>query len=376
MKSTYLISEKDRLYFITGVNVLDKAPTLSEKAENVLASLKKQKDDPDLLWFSGLFCTGDSRNGNGDGFKEDDLIASAETPIFKYANWLHDDKTKIGFILHSEYNSDEKYINVVGIVWNGTPYDRKYANKVKSGFNNNALGLSMECVPKTVECSECNRVFAFQPEELYCEHLKSRRINGTTRWLKQPLFLGVGFIPTSDDHAPADKDAWVKEIANLKHVKGGVQNMEITQDALDKMVSDARKALEDKVSSLEATIVERNKSITALEGTIAEKDESIVALTAERDELKAKVDKYMEDETERQDALFNNRVAELKDSGCDLPDDLQEILKEKILDDEGYKTLASLFKKDKKGEGRERFYAARTDGELGSKLRTHMKGKK
>jgi len=376
VKSTYLISEKDKLYFITGVNILDEAPTLSPKAENVLAALKKQKDDPDLLWFSGLFCTGDTRNGNGDGFKEEDLIASAETPVFKYANWLHEDETKVGFIIHSEYDDKEKYINVTGIVWNGTPHDREYANKIKSGFKNGALGLSMECVPTSVECSVCGKEFRLQPEELYCEHLKSRRINGSTRWLRKPLFLGVGFIPTDNGHRPADKDAWVKEVANLKHVKGGVQNMEITQEALDKMVAEAKKTLEDKVTTLETTIAEKDKSISTLEDNVKEKDESIIALTSERDELKVKVDKYVEDESARQDAVFEARTKELKDAGADIPEDLKETLKENILDDVKYKELAALLVHKKDVKNKIVFPSGRTNSEAGTKLREHMRGNK
>ena len=206
MNSILITGKADKVYLISETTVLKTKPILSEKAEEFITAISKSKDDEDLLWFSGRYCTADTRNGNGDGFKLADLKKMYEYAIFKPVNWLHREEEKIGFIVDSQLKKeeDEDYVEITGVIWCSTQHDATYAEKIIDYFDKDKLGLSMETMGEKVKCSKCAKEFPIQSGESddpyghYCEHLKSRKMSDVTRWIIEPQFSGVGIIPSRE----------------------------------------------------------------------------------------------------------------------------------------------------------------------------------
>lgn len=375
--NSWVVSEKDHFYLIAPLHILDTTPKLSKEQEGTIISVSKSKDDPDLLWFSGLFCTGNTRNGNGDGFKPDVLKEHAENPVFKYVDWLHDESKKVGVIIHSEYIEEDKNnpaLHIVGAIWQGTNYDKGYASKVKEHYIKGTMGLSMECITPDVECSVCGNSFPSYPENNYCQHLKDRGNNGATRWLKTPLFVGVGLIPAEEGHSPADRNAWVKEVASMKNKRKEGEDVEYTQEQLDKAILDTKKSFEDKISSLEEEIKEKEGEISVLEDSVKEKETEIMEISKLKSELEIKIKEHEEIVARKVEELFVSRVNELKELGYEIDDNLKKLLRDELVDDARFEIFKKTFVKSKETKKTfSRFESNSKTDTTGNKLREVLK---
>jgi len=373
----WLVSDSDKLYIIAETTILKKRPILSEKAEEFVSAITKSKNDEDLLWLSGRYCTADARNGNGDGFKLEDLEKMYEYAIFKPVNWLHNEDEKIGFIVDSQLKEegDEVYVEITGVIWCSTAHDIKYANSIIDYFDKGQLGLSMETMGQRVMCSQCEKIFPRQSENAedpyghYCEHLKARRMSDVTRWILDPEFCGVGIIPARGRHKPADSEAWVHEIASVNenedNGKEDTENMgeknEVTYSKvqLDELVaakedsvrkeytsleSDLETATSEKVD-LEKSIEDFKAEIETKDGEISQVNDDIESLKAEKEDLQKKVDLYEQEKAEVETAKFDGRVEELKKLNDSVTAEVAEKLREDILDDEKYAGVKAMFTK-------------------------------
>lgn len=376
--NNWLITEDTKLYIIADTKILKSKPILSEKAEEFVTAITKTKEDEDLLWFSGRYCTADARNGNGDGFKLDDLEKMYEYAIFKPVSWLHNEDEKVGFIVDSQLKEegDEVYVEITGVIWCSTPHDAVYAEKMIDYFDKNRLGLSMETMGEKVKCSKCEKEFPIQSGDMdnpyghYCEHLKSRKMSDVTRWILEPQFSGVGIIPSRGRHKPADKDAWVREVASLNEDDdNGEEDINMGDDTkytkaqMDELVSAREDSVRKEYASLESDLdsvknekAEADKSTADLqtkldekEGELSQANDDLDTVNKENESLKAKIAEYEQEKADAEQAKFESRVKEIKDSGVELTDEIADKLKAEILDDEKFDGVKAMFaKKDVK----------------------------
>lgn len=326
----FLIDDGARLHYISNFTILDKPP---ESSDPIIASFK-QKHDKDLMWIKSVFVTSDIQNGNFDGFKKADLDLGAETVVLKPLNWIHDSTYNIGVIAAKEARDIEDgktELSVISAMWQGTPEARAEADKARALFAEGKLAMSMECLADSVECSECGQEFSRitasedDPYSHYCDHLKNRHINGTTRWIKNPTFIGGALLPT-DEEKPADQTAWVKEVAKL-HEGGVCMNPIYTQEQFDA-------ALEAKTSKLQSKVDEYTQKVEDLEGQILAKDAEITAKVESLTNLeaeKASHDQAIEDLTNELNALkdvqvMEARTKELTEAGVEVTDEIKEKL--------------------------------------------------
>ncbi len=395
MENTWLITREDKLYYITETKLIDDVSEISDEAKQFILALTRQKDDVDLLWFSGTYCTANIRNQNGDGFKFDDLKENASKPQFKSVNWLHHDDEVVGVIVDSSFvcgeQKDTGRIQIIGVVWQATEKGRLYADKIREHYKKGTLGLSMECFGEEVECSVCGESFPIKtadrdnPYKHYCSHLKARRLDkSTVRWIRNPLFVGVGLIPAEQSHQPADDTAWVKEIASLQDsATNGKEVNEMAEKIYDqaqvdslveaacKQIKDSHdgkfasqtkelESLKEANETLKTDLAEANKvteKVVELESEIEqmkaakEGDDSVSAedheavkseLTTKIAELEAK-DAELQVYKDKEDAEITRkkaaRIEELKEQGVELSEDLIESLSSHIVDDEKYEAL-------------------------------------
>lgn len=376
MTSKLVTGIKDKLYIISETNILDTKPTLSEKAEEFISAIVKTKNDDDLLWFSGRYCTADVRNGNGDGFRLDDLKKMYEYAIFKPVNWIHSEDEKIGFIVDSQLKEEdvETYVEITGVIWCSTAHDMGYADKILEYFDKGQLGLSMETMGEKVLCSTCEKEFPIHsgnmedPYGHYCEHLKARKVNGTTRWILEPEFSGVGIIPARGRHKPADKEAWVREIASLdeeeirkEETSMPEKNTDVmyTKSQVDELVTSKEDAVRKEYASLEENldsvkaekdtletkIVELQSDKDVKDGEISQANDEIDSLKTTITDLETKVNTYDEEKAEVEKVKFESRVAEIKAINDSVTEDVIEKLRDDILDDEKYDGVKAMFTK-------------------------------
>lgn len=401
MKNQWLISESDRLYMITEPEIIEDVSQVSDDIRELVLALTKGKEDSDLLWFSGIYCTADVRNYNGDGFLYDDLRAASNTPKLKPVNWLHREMERIGVIVTSEFvetGNKSGNIRVVGVVWNSAQKDMEYVDEIKRNYAKGRMGLSMECFGTAVQCSVCGKEFPIQnsssdePYSHYCEHLKNRRVSkNTVRWIRDPHFVGVGFIPAIMRHQPADETAWVKEIAARndanEYDKGVKRLAEYTKEQVDELVEAAKKkyeydskmkceehekaakdkeaelerlkklkeGLDKKIEELETAKATADAEVERLTTELAEKKASDEEVQALRDELEAKkaaVAEYEEYKAQKEaevqaaiQAKYDERSGFLKDK-AGMTAEQAETLREHILDDAKFEALKKTMVKE------------------------------
>jgi len=402
-KSTWLVTDEDKLYFITEAHIITDTSEIDEDVKELVLSLSKSKDDADLLWFSGTYCTANIRNRNGDGFKFDTLVGAANTPKLKPVNWLHREDEKVGVIVDSKFIKGKKEksgnIQIIGVIWQGTETDRQYAEQVEENYKRGTMGLSMECLGTEVECSVCGNVFPIQtatkndPFKHYCSHLKNRRVDGkAVRWICDPLFVGVGLIPAIMKHQPADDTAWVKEVASLHDNEVGkeVNNMADTysQEQVDRLLAEKGKvhkaeidkintAHKDEVKDIKAehakAVEEKDTKIEELNTTVGEQSQVADELTEATTKLETlKTDKkavdaelktYKDEQKAKEEAKLNERVAELK-KNPDVTDEMIESLRAQIVDDDKFAELQKALSKVKEtddGKPKTRFESKRSN---------------
>lgn len=372
--NTWLVTEKDKLYIVADAQVLKAKPVLSEEAEKFVTAISKTKEDEDLLWFCGRYCTADVRNANGDGFKLNDLKSMYAHAIFKPVNWLHHEFEKIGFIVDSQLKEDksEAFVDITGIVWCSTPHDAKYADSIIAYFDSGALGLSMETMGNRVECSECGKQFPIysgnmeDPYGHYCEHLKSRKVNGSTRWILGPKFSGVGIIPARGRHQPADNTAWVREIASIndengkedeeimadKIVYSEEQHNQLVKAAVDSVIKEKVDPLKTELADaktksegLKAKIVDLDEKLEVKEGELTQANDDLTDANKEKKGLQTKVDAYDQEKVDAETTKFDARVKELKEINDSVTDEVADKLKAEILDDDKFDGVKAMFSK-------------------------------
>jgi len=141
----------------------------------------------------------------------------------KVFSWNGDEESTNEFdskILSKSYGkkeSETSYVLAEGVVWKDRFPDE--AEKMYSDYNKGELFFSMECRFSAAKCSVCEQTFA--SSELYCEHLKNRYYNGTSRQLLGINFRGAARVPN-----PADKEAE----ALLAASKRGFKLIDIIKD--------------------------------------------------------------------------------------------------------------------------------------------------
>lgn len=401
MQNQWLITHNDALFLVTEPEIIEDVSQVSDDIRELVFALTKGKEDSDLLWFSGVYCTADVRNYNGDGFLYDDLKAAASTPKFKPVNWLHREMERIGVIVTSEFvetGNKSGNIRVVGVVWKSAQKDMEYVDEIKRSYARGRMGLSMECFGTAVLCSVCGKEFPIQnsssdePYSHYCEHLKNRRMSkDTVRWIRDPHFVGVGFIPAIMRHQPADETAWVKEIAarndTNEHDKGVKRLADYTKEQVDELIEAAKKkteydmmmkdkehekemadkateleslnslkeSLDAKIAELEAAKVAADAEVERLTTELAEKKASDEEVQALRDELEAKkavVAEYEEYKAQKEveiqaaiQAKYDERSSFLKDK-AGMTDEQAETLRDHILDDVKFEALKKTMVKE------------------------------
>lgn len=168
--------------------------------------------DRDFLRVSAILCHAGLRNNNGDGFLEEDLrwaldkcgiftprrlgILDKSHDQHAYGAW-----SDAWSVTHPPTPYGHFAIQIEGVIWAWLFPD--FANEVRVLYENGNLWFSMLCRYGFGQCSECGE--RFSPDQFYmndiCAHMKDRRENGATRWLREPNFLTSAKVDR-----PADED--------------------------------------------------------------------------------------------------------------------------------------------------------------------------
>ena len=129
-------------------------------------------------------------------------------------------------------------------------------------------------------------------------------------------------------------------------------------------------SLEGDLDSVKNEKTEADKSIADLqakldekEGELSQANDDLEAMTTDRDSLKAKIDEYAQEKANAEQAKFESRVKEIKDSGVELTDEIADKLKAEILDDEKFDGVKAMFvKKDDKNTTKAKVTLETDDG--------------
>lgn len=184
--------------------------SIIDKPNNANAdAIAIQNRQRDLMYVRFELCHANV-NRNKDQFFSEELSSGFKTAIAKPINWEHTNEV-IGHIYESEYipftpetASEVVDTNTDKIVCNGVIYKYKFparAREIEKRYEDGNLFFSMETYFQRAKCSTCGELFP--ADGPYCEHLTSRRANGSTtaRGLMGLTFAGAGCVGTPADDA-------------------------------------------------------------------------------------------------------------------------------------------------------------------------------
>jgi hypothetical protein len=301
------------------------------------ASLQKQ---PDLLYVR-FKMVHEGGNKNMDFFRKDFLEAAYDTPVLKFIDWEHGEKS-IGTLYHTEFvdadkdakaasKDDLSHIIAEGVIWKFKYKDE--ARRMIKRHKDGNLSFSMEAYFSEAECSKCGSVFAADThtEDDYCDCLKNRSSTPANASDQEPVFRilrgfifgGVGVVED-----PADIDAGSLAMAKQKEVTRLADEIKLTKAELDAKLEEARtNALaeaekESNVEELKTKLADAESSLKEKSDALTDATKSVEDLTKERDEIKAELDE-LKDSINREKAE-GERLEALTEAGYEAPSDEAE----------------------------------------------------
>ena len=203
--------------------VFSQAFVLDESKEVAWAGARDlMKIRPDIGWVMGRYVQSEQANLNGHIFNLDDLqdryLDIVHTPL----NMLHQERHTVGSYVASELlyptvgdEIETPYVEALASFWRSV--FREEWEATRRAHDNGALAFSMECVPASLGCPECEQdfVYAGLRSETYCDHLNRPR---SAKRLNQPQFLGGAII------IPPARPGWSK--ADVKELASKVDDAE------------------------------------------------------------------------------------------------------------------------------------------------------
>jgi len=289
-------------------------------------------------------------NKNKDGFTEEDLKNSKETPVLKLLNWGHKEPN-IGVIYASKFKEatdDEPAHLLVAAAISKYKY-RDLTKEMLQRYQNENLFFSMETWYKEAECSVCNAVFAHGEE--YCDHLTDRFAagSGAVRMLHGLVFAGAGVV-----EVPADELALPISIAKKTDKEKGGHNMAdvtYTEDQYNALKTELEKAntkivaFETDINGLKELINTLEKAAESNSTELLNKDNKISELTASLETAKSEFNEF-KTAIEASKKLVD-RLNELFVLGFVLPEDQEQADKLsneiKNMSDEMFSTTKIMF---------------------------------
>lgn len=188
------------------------------------------RSDPDMKWIMGNYVEADNVNLNGHIFPLGDLPSAIKTLANKPLNMLHADEYIVGSYVGSHLidskgdplseddieamvaaeTDEHPFVQAVAGMWHKL-FPNEY-RAIEKAHKSGQLFFSMECVPETVTCPDCEHSAAFAgfEDDTYCDHMQ-----GVTapKILNKPTFGGGAIV------IPPAKPGWqraeVKQIAEL-----------------------------------------------------------------------------------------------------------------------------------------------------------------
>ena len=254
--------------------------------------------------FKFILCH-EGTNRNGDHFLTEELQTRYLTAVNKKIDLQHDQGITdiVGAILSSDYVEDANggRVECVGELFTDASQPAYLAYKLmKRGI----IGqVSMECDYEQGECSICGKKVSNKSE--YCVHLakyKGGDFQGKPVYeiLHGVTFSGVGLL----DRAGADKDAKITQVASKQeNCKEGAQDDPATKESTD--MTEQEKAAAEAAALADAEA----KAKAEEDAKKAGKDQQIADLTAENEQLKARV---AELEKQLSDAAAEKKASERK----------------------------------------------------------------
>lgn len=200
-----------------------------EDRETAWAGARKHvRTSPDRAYIMGRYVHGGlPANRNGHIFDPAELVEAHKLVPHSYLNLLHRPGHIIGTFAASEYVGYEEwkarqalsastqmpaavaadfneapYVDSLAVIWRYL-FPDEYM-EIKKYHDQGMAWLSMETVPRQVECAVCQHTSTYQgvDGDTYCDHMKA----GLGYYLREPLFLGGGVIipPAAPGWANAD----------------------------------------------------------------------------------------------------------------------------------------------------------------------------
>lgn len=342
--------------------------------KEVLASAGITNLDKDLMALE-FKLVHTNTNANRDEFLQEEVFSAKSTPTYKPVNWQHTDRI-IGVMIDSEYMEgqavaegeevEDDFLKIQGVIYKWK--FPTYATAIQKRHDEGNLLFSMETWFEEAECSVC--AGRFKKVADYCEHLKGRKLEGSTvsRKLIGLTFSGAGVVDN-----PADKKASSISVANEENneedinmpntgnevVFGSQEELDIYVEAEKKKVRDeieaqnGHKELEDKYEQAQTTIQELKDQITA-------KEEEIQTANDAKDKAEKDLADYKADQ--EKDKVLANRMSELSDAGVKMTEDEDKLAKVtasiREMDEESWESykelLVSNASKEEKPEGEEK----------------------
>ncbi len=186
---------------------------------------KHVRQDRDISWLLMNYCQSTEANSNGHIFSLQDLRTAKDTLLNKPLNMLHQNKYVVGSYVGAELIIPEgttetaaakpAFVEALAAFWKSDFPDE--FQLVSKAHKEGTLFTSMECVPETLTCSNCNQTSPFKgrQHESYCDHLRDSPI--APKVLNQPHFSAGALQISAPDHpgrtggimmAPAEKWGW------------------------------------------------------------------------------------------------------------------------------------------------------------------------
>lgn len=176
-------------------------------------------DDYKLLLIKGLMVHSDVRNGNGMGFKEEDLKEVLEQGLFQPPRFGIMDYEH-NFVVHGIwFNAKEvEDEGTMAIETEGVFFAWLYpsmAEEILGRYQMGKLYFSMAAIPSYIECSKCGHTIEWPlpfdrelAEKKMCKHMKKVLLDrdleseDAIMYLRKPLFVANSIVRN-----PADEDA-------------------------------------------------------------------------------------------------------------------------------------------------------------------------
>ena len=248
-------------------------------------------EDGSILMFNNAILCHAEVNDNGDEILVEEIPNLVSTLAGKPIDLDHEltDIHGVFTEVREVVDNGLPAVAVDGIIWADRFGDS--ARDVKSG----KMLLSVEADADNVSCSICSKVFLAPLE--YCEHVITRKLNGTSRIFHN--LKGAGGALT---YRPADKQA--------KFDTGSIRMVASHQEA-DLMEVQRMDELKKKLKELEAQLLAASEDGEA-------KDTKIEKLTAEVEKLKSKIE-----ESEKAGETLTASKGDLETKVTDLTEKLE-----------------------------------------------------